>query len=124
MIIYASQGSDVLITATVLTPDTPTVQWYHEGDLIASDNSRYNVLPRDGNMYTLRVLNVNSDILGLYTVVATVGERQGHDSVQLMSPGNMRYFFSLYSYLTFDCFSHYSPSQFYYFPGFYFCKQK
>ncbi len=88
---YADQGSNIAITATISSSNlnTISVEWYHEGTLInTANNPRYSVNIENMNSRSLlNIMNVDTDILGEYTIVVNSEGRSENDSVQLVFPG-------------------------------------
>ena len=85
------------MVATVHSSDLSTVllQWYYEDTLLdtSSSDPHYQVEEVGGEegRYVLRVRNVGAEDLGTYRVLASVGERNDSDTVQLRFAGRYIY---------------------------------
>lgn len=87
-VIYSSQGGMASITASYV--EGLRVQWYFQDTLINTTNPRYSISTENGEFSTLRIVNVDADVLGTYQAVVTVKE-SGHtasDFTQLKLTGN------------------------------------
>ncbi len=88
---YAAQGSNVTITAIISSSNlnTTSVEWYHEGTLINTTNDNRYSLSIDivNSRSVLNIMNVDTDILGGYTIIVNGDGRSENDSVQLVFPG-------------------------------------
>ncbi len=77
------------------------MKWYYEGRLIntePSNNSRYYAGTDDMNRYSLRVLSVDVDFVGSYTVLVTSDERNSSDSVEIRFFGAGTFLVTIGSY--------------------------
>ena len=65
------------------------VDWYYQGVLLdpASDTRYSEGVTESGSVHFLSVMNVDSDVLGRYSVVVVVDGRNATDTVWLMFPG-------------------------------------
>lgn len=91
--IYTTMGSAVSIIATVYISNQTvfTILWYHNGSLInTTSNPRYSLTTEGINIHSLRVINVDTDVLGRYDVVATTEDNTSqNDTVWLMLAGEL-----------------------------------
>lgn len=93
-VIYAAEGSVAEIIATVYSSNTINliVEWYHRGNLINTESDARYTASMQGTLYTLTIMGVETDLLGMYHAVVTHnrGNSQFY-SVQLAFQGIQRW---------------------------------
>ncbi len=82
---YGNRGDSVDIVAEIyfFGVSTLAIEWYYESDLIVN-NFRYSL---SADKRVLSIVGVDTDILGLYTVLVNVDGMNAMDGTQLMFTG-------------------------------------
>lgn len=92
-VVYAREGSTAQMVVTIHSSDLDALllTWFHEGlPIDTASDPGYFVTKEGDSTYVLNVVDVVSDDLGGYVVMASVGDRNDSDTVQLMFPGMYR----------------------------------
>ncbi len=90
---YTDQGNDIPISAAIFSSNLNalTVEWYHEDTLINTTNNPHYSINTDivNRVSVLNIMNVDTDILGEYTILVYNEGRNESDSLQLVLPGTV-----------------------------------
>ncbi len=78
---YVLEGDSVSIEAGIYFSSTSEVQWFLGDQLLDIDTISQLSQTIEGNLYTLNIDSINSQLLGLYTVVVTREGQNASDSV-------------------------------------------
>ena len=83
---YVLEGESVSVEAGIFASNTPTVQWYHRGQLLNIDSDPHIIQTISENLYILTISPVTNQRLGEYTVEVTLAGQSESDSVTLSYP--------------------------------------
>ncbi len=90
---YTDQGNNIPISAAIFSSNLNalSVEWYHEDTLInTTNNPRFSINTDIVNRVSvLNIMNVDTDILGEYTILVYSEGRNESDSLQLVLPGTV-----------------------------------
>ncbi len=86
---YTDQGNNIPISAAIFSSNLNalSVEWYHEDTLINTTNNPHFSINTDivSRVSVLNIMNVDTDILGEYTIIVYSEGRNERDSIELVT---------------------------------------